>query len=177
MDLREKLLRGIYAYGFEKPSAIQQRAIMPSIKGERNCFAVAIAKICCNLWFNLNGYLQTRIRVNKNPWQHWIMYLVNISLTTPKGLLPVSKILVSCKTALLLKNPRKMLFKIMSRWQSAPGHQLLVDDLYMWWRCAVHTQGSFCVRPANERQCYIVTSSLIGWAHKMIPALHLLGSD
>ena len=113
MDLREKLLRGIYAYGFEKPSAIQQRAIMPSIKGERNCFAVAIAKICCNLWFNLNGYLQTRIRVNKNPWQHWIMYLVNISLTTPKGLLPVSKILVSCKAALLLKNPRKMLFKIM----------------------------------------------------------------
>lgn len=33
MNLKEKLLRGIYAYGFEKPSAIQQRAIMPSIKG------------------------------------------------------------------------------------------------------------------------------------------------
>ena len=29
MDLREDLLRGIYAYGFEKPSAIQQRAIKP----------------------------------------------------------------------------------------------------------------------------------------------------
>uniref|UniRef100_A0A8C9CRI1 ATP-dependent RNA helicase n=1 Tax=Phocoena sinus TaxID=42100 RepID=A0A8C9CRI1_PHOSS len=27
------LLRGIYAYGFEKPSAIQQRAIIPCIKG------------------------------------------------------------------------------------------------------------------------------------------------
>ena len=26
-------LRGIYAYGFEKPSAIQQRAIKPIIKG------------------------------------------------------------------------------------------------------------------------------------------------
>jgi len=26
MELREELLRGIYAYGFEKPSAIQQRA-------------------------------------------------------------------------------------------------------------------------------------------------------
>lgn len=25
MELREELLRGIYAYGFEKPSAIQQR--------------------------------------------------------------------------------------------------------------------------------------------------------
>ena len=33
MDLKESLLRGIYAYGFEKPSAIQQRAIMPCIKG------------------------------------------------------------------------------------------------------------------------------------------------
>jgi translation initiation factor 4A len=33
MNLREDLLRGIYAYGFEKPSAIQQRAIIPCIKG------------------------------------------------------------------------------------------------------------------------------------------------
>lgn len=33
MGLREELLRGVYAYGFEKPSAIQQRAIMPCIKG------------------------------------------------------------------------------------------------------------------------------------------------
>merc|ERR1739844_450336 len=29
MNLKEDLLRGIYAYGFEKPSAIQQRAIVP----------------------------------------------------------------------------------------------------------------------------------------------------
>ncbi|KAL3280689.1 hypothetical protein HHI36_003926 [Cryptolaemus montrouzieri] len=33
MNLKEELLRGIYAYGFEKPSAIQQRAIIPCIKG------------------------------------------------------------------------------------------------------------------------------------------------
>lgn len=33
MDLREDLLRGIYAYGFEKPSAIQQRAIKPILMG------------------------------------------------------------------------------------------------------------------------------------------------
>eukprot|EP00095_Tigriopus_kingsejongensis_P007577 snap_masked-scaffold506_size152672-processed-gene-0.7 protein:Tk07577 transcript:snap_masked-scaffold506_size152672-processed-gene-0.7-mRNA-1 annotation:"eukaryotic initiation factor 4a-ii" len=33
MELREELLRGIYAYGFEKPSAIQQRAIVPCVKG------------------------------------------------------------------------------------------------------------------------------------------------
>ncbi|GAB2225929.1 hypothetical protein Droror1_Dr00021706 [Drosera rotundifolia] len=33
MGLKEDLLRGIYAYGFEKPSAIQQRAISPIING------------------------------------------------------------------------------------------------------------------------------------------------
>lgn len=33
MDLKEDLLRGIYAYGFEKPSAIQSRAILPCIGG------------------------------------------------------------------------------------------------------------------------------------------------
>ena len=33
MDLKSELLRGVYAYGFERPSAIQQRAIMPVIKG------------------------------------------------------------------------------------------------------------------------------------------------
>lgn len=33
MGLREELLRGVYAYGFEKPSAIQQRAIIPCLKG------------------------------------------------------------------------------------------------------------------------------------------------
>lgn len=33
MNLKPELLRGVYAYGFERPSAIQQRAIMPIIKG------------------------------------------------------------------------------------------------------------------------------------------------
>ena len=33
MDLPEELLRGIYSYGFEKPSAIQQRAIKPTMMG------------------------------------------------------------------------------------------------------------------------------------------------
>ena len=33
MDLKEDLLRGIYAYGFEKPSAIQQRGIVPVLQG------------------------------------------------------------------------------------------------------------------------------------------------
>lgn len=40
MGLREELLRGIYGYGFEKPSAIQQRAIVPVIK-DRDVIAQA----------------------------------------------------------------------------------------------------------------------------------------
>ncbi|KAK6931862.1 Helicase, C-terminal [Dillenia turbinata] len=33
MGIKEELLRGIYQYGFEKPSAIQQRAVLPIIRG------------------------------------------------------------------------------------------------------------------------------------------------
>jgi len=34
MTLNDLLLRGIYAYGFEKPSAIQQKAIVPLVQGK-----------------------------------------------------------------------------------------------------------------------------------------------
>jgi len=34
MGLRDELLRGIYSYGFERPSAIQQKAIVPTIRGK-----------------------------------------------------------------------------------------------------------------------------------------------
>lgn len=44
MNLKESLLRGIYAYGFEKPSAIQQRAIIPCIKGME--IYLCITKLC-----------------------------------------------------------------------------------------------------------------------------------
>lgn len=33
MRLKPDLLKGVYAYGFEKPSAIQQRAIRPIVRG------------------------------------------------------------------------------------------------------------------------------------------------
>lgn len=45
MNLKEELLRGIYAYGYEKPSAIQQRAILPCIK-ERDVIAQAQSGEC-----------------------------------------------------------------------------------------------------------------------------------
>lgn len=34
MNLKDKLLRGIYGYGFEKPSTIQQKSIIPLIMGK-----------------------------------------------------------------------------------------------------------------------------------------------
>ena len=46
MELPEELLRGIYAYGFEKPSAIQQRAIRPTILG-RDLIAQAQSGTVC----------------------------------------------------------------------------------------------------------------------------------
>ena len=32
MDLEDNILRGIYSFGFERPSGIQQRSIVPIIK-------------------------------------------------------------------------------------------------------------------------------------------------
>merc|ERR1712032_1675516 len=40
MHLREDLLRGVYAYGLEKPSAVQQRGI-PSLISGRHCIIQA----------------------------------------------------------------------------------------------------------------------------------------
>jgi ATP-dependent RNA helicase len=40
IGLKDELLRGIFSYGFEKPSAIQQRAIRPIISG-RDCICQA----------------------------------------------------------------------------------------------------------------------------------------
>lgn len=47
MNLKEELLRGIYAYGFERPSAIQQRAILPCIK-QHDVIAQAQSGKCVN---------------------------------------------------------------------------------------------------------------------------------
>lgn len=52
MNLREELLRGIYGYGFEKPSAIQQRAIIPCVKG-RDVIAQAQSGMFCFCIYNI----------------------------------------------------------------------------------------------------------------------------
>lgn len=50
MGLNQDLLRGIYGYGFEKPSAIQARAIMPCVKGH-DVIAQAQSGKCFDLSF------------------------------------------------------------------------------------------------------------------------------
>ena len=42
LDLKHSLLRSIYAFGFEKPSPIQKKAIMPIVK--TNCDIIAQAQ-------------------------------------------------------------------------------------------------------------------------------------
>lgn len=62
MNLKEELLRGIYAYGFERPSAIQQRAIMPCIKEHD-----VIAQAQSGLYFI----------ISTNYYHHWLLFLLS----------------------------------------------------------------------------------------------------
>ncbi len=70
MGLKEPLLRGIYGFGFEKPSAIQQRAIIPVIKG-RDCIAQAQSGTGKTATFSI-GILQ-RIEVTSKETQALVL--------------------------------------------------------------------------------------------------------
>jgi translation initiation factor 4A len=70
MDLREDLLRGIYAYGFEKPSAIQQRAIKPVLL-KRDVIAQAQSGTGKTATFAI-GILQ-RLQVEKRACQALVL--------------------------------------------------------------------------------------------------------
>jgi len=64
MKLREDLIRGIYAYGFERPSAIQQRSIMPIIKG-RDVIAQAQSGTGKTATFSISALQQTDTRLRE----------------------------------------------------------------------------------------------------------------
>jgi ATP-dependent RNA helicase len=68
--LQDELLRGIFAYGFERPSAIQQRAVLPIIKG-RDIIAQAQSGTGKTATFCI-GALQT---VNKNSREPQVLIL------------------------------------------------------------------------------------------------------
>jgi translation initiation factor 4A len=64
MNLKDDLLRGIYAYGFEKPSAIQQRAIMPILAGH-DTIAQAQSGTGKTATFSISVLQQIDLKVNR----------------------------------------------------------------------------------------------------------------
>lgn len=70
MGLKEDLLRGVYAYNFEKPSAIQQRAILPIVKG-RDVIAQAQSGTGKTATFSIS--LLQRIDINVRETQALIL--------------------------------------------------------------------------------------------------------
>lgn len=47
MGLRDELLRGVYTYGFERPSAVQQRAVKPIMSGRDVIAQSQVTQRCC----------------------------------------------------------------------------------------------------------------------------------
>jgi translation initiation factor 4A len=64
MGLKDELLRGIYAYGFEKPSAIQQRGIMPVLAGH-DTIAQAQSGTGKTATFSISVLQQLELKLNK----------------------------------------------------------------------------------------------------------------
>lgn len=64
MNLKDDLLRGIYAYGFEKPSAIQQRGIMPILSGH-DTIAQAQSGTGKTATFSISVLQQIDLKLNK----------------------------------------------------------------------------------------------------------------
>lgn len=64
MGLTDNLLRGIYAYGFEKPSAIQQRAIMPILAGN-DTIAQAQSGTGKTATFSISILQQVELKLNR----------------------------------------------------------------------------------------------------------------
>ena len=64
LDLNPKILRGIYAYGFEKPSPIQQKAIMPVVEG-RDIIAQAQSGTGKTATFTIGALQNVNLEENK----------------------------------------------------------------------------------------------------------------
>lgn len=63
LDLKQELLRGIYAYGFEKPSPIQKKSILPILKG-RDVLAQAQSGTGKTACFTISSLEMVDINVN-----------------------------------------------------------------------------------------------------------------
>lgn len=70
MNLKEELLRGIYAYGFERPSAIQQRAILPCIKQHDVIAQAQSGKFFC--WFTFSLFATKFFFAPQRSWNRLV---------------------------------------------------------------------------------------------------------
>ena len=88
MELPDELLRGIYSYGFEKPSAIQQRAIKPAMLGKdliaqaqsgtvgfNFCGANLFLIDCVNLFYTIEIIRHTSTWYLTHAWIAGIKYI------------------------------------------------------------------------------------------------------
>jgi superfamily II DNA/RNA helicase len=67
MGLKDDLMRGIFAYNFEKPSAIQQRAILPITAGRD-----VIAQAQVYIILSSNPHLgKTVLKLTKTQGRNW----------------------------------------------------------------------------------------------------------
>jgi translation initiation factor 4A len=73
MELKEELLRGIYAYGFEKPSKIQQRAILPITTSQPPADVIGQAQSGTGKTATFTIALLQRIDTSKNELQGLIL--------------------------------------------------------------------------------------------------------
>lgn len=46
LNLKEEVLRGVFGYGFERPSPIQQKAILPILQGRDTIAQVSLNLFC-----------------------------------------------------------------------------------------------------------------------------------
>lgn len=73
MELKEELLRGIYAYGFEKPSKIQQRAVLPITTSQPPADVIGQAQSGTGKTATFTISLLQRIDTTKNELQGLVL--------------------------------------------------------------------------------------------------------
>jgi ATP-dependent RNA helicase len=93
MHLKESLLRGIYAYGYESPSAVQSRAIVQICKG-RDTIAQAQSGTGKTATFAISTLqvIDTVVRETQGTWTfvHWSEYVLTAAYWCSSGPVPDS---------------------------------------------------------------------------------------
>ncbi|XP_072330078.1 eukaryotic initiation factor 4A-II isoform X4 [Scyliorhinus torazame] len=134
MNLKETLLRGIYAYGFEKPSAIQQRAIMPCIKGF-DVIAQAQSGTGKTATFAISILQQLELDMKESqalvlaPTRELAQQVVLLSATMPSDVLEVTKKFMRDPIRILVKKEELTLEGIKQFYINVEREEWKLDTL------------------------------------------------